>query len=351
MNQESLRVIDKSNYYDVLCHFDQHITDALDRFDGQKSNLSGLSKSRAGFRNILICGMGGSAIAGDFIKNVWTEVLGLPIQVCRDYHIPRWVNKESLVIACSYSGNTEETIAALHESMEAQAQILTIATGGTVQSIATQHGLSHITIPGGLQPRQAIGYALTTLHAVFSEIFKSTSVREEMSHIVFQMKHLATILKTIHDNNPYIHDSKILHDKPVIIYASERMFPAALRLKGQITENAKLLAFAYAVPEMNHNEIVGWESVHEAHHAPCHVILLRDREDHPQVQKRFEILMRLLKGKAHWTEYTSDGGTLMERYYNLIYRGDWLSYYMAIARNTDPTPVDIITRLKNKLAS
>ncbi len=298
------------------------------------------------FKNIVIAGMGGSAIAGDFIKSIFSETLNIPIFVSRDYLLPAFVSPETLCIMSSYSGNTEETLSALQDALRKKASVLAIATGGGIESVCLANNIEIIKIPRGLQPRQALGYSLTLLYSFMSSVFlsrdESTAIQRAASMLQLKSREYGDA------NGSLVETAKRISGRPVIIYSSERLFPASVRLKGQISENAKLLAFCNTFPEMNHNEIVGWDSVTKGTGFP--VLYLRDRNDHPQVHRRFEICADILRKKTDLFEFWAEGETLFEKFIFLIFLGDWLSYYMTLDRRYDPTPVDIIVELKNKLS-
>lgn len=345
MTQEQIRTIDKNNYYDVLKNFDQQLLDA--KKIAEKAAEAIKSFDAGILRNVVISGMGGSAIAGDFTKNIFT--LPIPAIVCRDYELPSFVDAHSLVIISSYSGNTEETISAFQDAIRKKAIIVSIATGGEIARLAAGVSKLHIPIPSGLQPRQAIGFSLLAMVGVLNAIFR-TGLSPVIERSINKIREIKNLAAEIGSNNPLIQLASQISARPVIIYSSEKMYPAAVRFKGQISENAKLLAFANVIPEMNHNEIVGWETVEKSTNENFNVVLIRDNNDHTQVQRRFDIIRSMLSKKTLVTEIEAEGETYFEKFITLIYRVDWISYYMAIARRQDPTPVDIITQLKNALA-
>ncbi|MBX7152082.1 bifunctional phosphoglucose/phosphomannose isomerase [bacterium] len=345
MTVEQIRTIDKNNYFEVLKNFDQQLIDAKNIAEKSTGAIKVLEAGL--FHNIVISGMGGSAIAGDFTKNIFT--LPVPVIVSRDYELPAFVNEHSLVIISSYSGNTEETISAFQDAVRKNATIISIATGGEIAKLAIGNSKLHIQIPAGYQPRQAIGFSLITMVSILNTVF-SAGMSPIIDRTIAKIREVKGQAAEVHSNNPMIQIASQIASRPVIIYSSEKMFPAAVRFKGQISENAKLLAFANTIPEMNHNEIVGWETVEKAAKENFNVVLIRDKNDHAQVQRRFDIIRSMLSEKTLVTEIQTEGETYLEKFITLIYRVDWISYYMAIVRRQDPTPVDIITKLKNALA-
>ncbi len=349
MDKTQIQNIDRSHYYDVLLQFEEQLRDAQRLASGLLPKLASCQPALANTQNIIICGMGGSAIAGDFVKNIFCDTLDIPIMVNRDYDLPAYVNDRSLVIASSYSGNTEETVSAFLDAAAKKAKIISISTGGKIEQLAKTHALVHVTIPSGLHPRQAIGYSLVTLYSVVAALFSRRDWKndwKESLDLIGRQRHQFS-LET--PDNIIISAAKNIFLKRMVIYSSEKMFPAALRLKGQVCENAKSLAFANAIPEMTHNEIVGWDEIKTIPDSTLAVILLRNAEDHEHVQRRFEIVKEMLSRKTTLIEFWCEGQQPVTRFLSFIHLIDWLSFYIAVERREDPTPIDAIANLKNEL--
>ncbi len=350
--QKLISRYDMSGYYNVLNEFDVQIHEAvcIIRAFVEHNDYRKLKERVPSFRQIVICGMGGSAIAGDFVKYLFSDRLPVPVIVCRDYEVPHFVTDETLVVASSYSGSTEETVSALQDAISRKAAVLSLSTGGIIAESAVKNGYSNVFLPKGLQPRQAIGYSFTILAGIFHHLFFHSVPENDFNEAITCIRKKKSGLADTSGANSLFETAAGMAHQPVMIYASEPMFAAALRLKGQISENAKLLAFANTIVEMNHNEIVGWQTIESDSINNFTIILLRDAEDHPQVQKRFDIIHDLLSKKSQVYVFRSEGRSKFTRFISLIYIGDWLSYYLALARGQDPTPVDIIGNLKKRLA-
>lgn len=305
-------------------------------------------------REILVSGLGGSAIGGDLARSVAGRDLRIPFIVSRDYDLPGFIDTSSLVIACSYSGNTEETLSAYAQARSAGSAIVCITSGGELDALARVDGYPVFKLPGGLPPRAALGYSLTTLLIALEKMKAIPGMRESIE----ETTELLEILKNRYGVSIPETDNRAktlagaLKGKIVAVYGSAGIMDAvALRWRTQIEENAKNLALHQAVPEMNHNELVGWVHPEEGLQR-VGVVLLRDKGDHPQVQRRFDLTAELVARKAGVVhEVWSEGDSRLARILSTLYLGDFVSLYMAYLNNTDPTPVEVIDYLKKELAT
>lgn len=341
--------IDLSNYYGVLQSFDQHVEGAAVLANSAIQEISRASGRPAAndIDHVVICGMGGSAIAGDLVRSLLIDQLDVPLLVCRDYSVPHFVGPRSLVVVSSYSGQTEETLAALTDARKRGARLITMATGGPVADIGRAQAFCHVTLPAGFQPRQSVAYSLISMYAILRYVFFGETDVQYAGRVAESIRRCRKDLT----GDFLVRTAEALSVQPVVAYASDRHASIAVRFKGQVCENAKLLAFANVIPEMNHNEIVGWDMYTGTDaHGPG-IVLFRDDSDHPQVRRRFDVVKNLLQRHSHVVEYWMTGESLIEKYVGAIHWGDWLSYHMAIARKVDPTPVDSITRLKRELGT
>lgn len=306
----------------------------------------------ARIEKILVSGMGGSAIGADVIRAATCDSLQVPMLVCRDYRLPGFVDSSTLVFASSYSGDTEETLAAYAQAHAAGASIICLTSGGKLALQARSHGYPVIQLPAGLPPRAALGYSAVMLLGAMTVLKlvpdMSGALRETVEVLKMGVSRYGPEVPEEH--NPAKTMARSLVDRVVAIYASNAILdPAAVRWRGQIEENAKNLAFHHLLPEMNHNELVGWVFPAKAL-GQIAVVLLRDRGDHPQVQRRFELTKEILQQKSGvvnevWTE----GESLLARIFSVICFGDFVSFYLACLNAVDPTPVAVIDFLKEKL--
>jgi glucose/mannose-6-phosphate isomerase len=340
--------IDPRSMYSLIQSFPEHIQKAV----RSAQNLALPDAGRA--RVLIVTGLGGSAIAGDLFRSIAGPNLHIPLVVNRDYDLPKFVDSTSLVIACSYSGNTEETISAYQQARQARASMVCITSGGQLEIMAKADGYPVISLPGGLPPRAALGHSLMTLLCAMQKMNlipdMDKSIREAIQVLSGLKERYGA--SSPQSSNP----AKILADslsgKIVAIYGSGAIMDAvAFRWRTQIEENAKNLALHQALPEMNHNELVGWKYPEEVLRK-VGVVLLRDKADHAQVQRRFDLTRNILADKAGALhEVWSEGESLLSRVLSMISLGDYVSLYMAYVNRVDPTPVEVIDLLKKKLAS
>ncbi|MDI6870128.1 MAG: bifunctional phosphoglucose/phosphomannose isomerase [Bacillota bacterium] len=307
----------------------------------------------AGVRQVVVVGMGGSAIGADLLRGYVEGEMAIPFLVSRTYHLPAFVSRETLVIASSYSGNTEETLSAYGEARERGARMFAIASGGELERRAQADGVPFCRIPGGYSPRAALGYSFVPLLAVLSRLGLIRDRAEDLAEAVKVMRELRAELGqgTPAADNPAKQLAERLYGKLPFIYGAAPWSSAvAYRWKGQVNENAKNLSHSNILPELNHNETVGWEFP-ERLTAQIEVVLLRDREDHPKVQRRFEVTSTIMRPHVSGiTEVWSRGHSILARLFSLIYHGDFTSYYLALLNGVDPTPVKVIDYLKGELA-
>jgi glucose/mannose-6-phosphate isomerase len=304
--------------------------------------------------NVIVCGMGGSAIAGDVIRAATADSLRVPLMVCRDYCLPKFIDSSTLVFASSYSGNTEETISAYMQARGANASIVCLTSGGKLASLAQSHRHPVIPLPAGLPPRAALGHSAVRLLGALSVLGLVPDMTETLRETVELLIRLAARygIEVPEHNNWAKTIARSLRGRLVAVYASSASLePAAVRWRGQMEENAKNLAFHHLLPEMNHNELVGWQLPDQALQQ-IGVVLLRDRGDHPQMQRRFDFTKEIVSRKTSVVhEVWSEGQSLLARIFSVIYLGDFVSLYLACLNSVDPTPVSVIEALKKRLGA
>ena len=302
-----------------------------------------LTHSNFEIRNILIAGLGGSGIGGDIARELVVLKANVPITVSKGYFIPAFVDKHTLFIASSYSGNTEETLQALEQAMQANAKIVCITSGGKLLEIAQKHHFDHIIVPGGFPPRSCLGYSLTQLLAVF-QFFKIADINFRQG-IQSAIALLNTLENDIRTDARQI--ASKLEAKLPIIYATTYNEGISIRFRQQLNENSKTLCWHNIIPEMNHNELVGWREKNK----DLAVILFRDQDEYERNIIRIEINKQVIK------KYTDDiieiytkGTSNIEKALYLIHLGDWISCYLADLRGFDASEINVINNLKDELS-
>jgi len=348
---EKIRAVDPDNMYNRIFDLPEQMKDALEI--SQKWKV--IPDEFSDIKNIVVIGMGGSAIAGDLIRTLYASELMIPFNIIRNYELPEYVDDESLVIASSYSGNTEETLSAFNDALERKAMIAAVSTGGILKDVCEINQIPLVTIPSGMQPRAALGYSFIPV-LVFLE--KIGLLKNVVNDIEKMIAHLSITREIYIEDNPLNKNqakqlAEKVHGKMLIIYSGPTLTDTvAVRWKGQICENSKNMAFANHYAEFNHNELVGWADTLKSQKNNLIVFQLRDRNDHPQIIKRMNIVKDIIEEYGiEVIDIQSKGESKLERMFYLIQLGDFVSYYLAILNNVDPTPVDVITKLKKMLSS
>jgi glucose/mannose-6-phosphate isomerase len=346
---ESIRKADPSNMYNRIFDLPEQMADALTLAQRWQIDADEFS----GIKNIVVIGMGGSAIGGDLTRTYLSSKLLIPFEVCRHYVLPEYVDDETLVIAVSYSGNTEETMSAVEDALSRKAMMVAISSGGMLGEICELNQIPIAILPEGWQPRAAIGYSFIPLVMFLEKIGLAKDVAKELEIVVDSLQKFRDgyIEDSPTEQNPAKKLAIKIHGRIPIIYSGPTLMDAvAVRIKGQICENSKNLAFANHFAEFNHNELVGWSKTIEPFKDKLVVIMLRDAGDHPQIRKRMNIVKDIIKNlDVELVEVHSKGAVRLERMFSLIQIGDFASYYLAVLNEVDPTPVDAIEDLKNAL--
>jgi len=328
--------------------------------------LEAVSKARAAFRadpahrldagevhDVLVCGMGGSAIGGD-LAAAWAERHGLRVAVHRGYGLPSWVRSHTLLVFSSYSGNTEETLSAFAASSAVGAPRACLTTGGALAARARAAGVPVWTLESGFQPRAALGYSLSgllmLLHTAGLVVDPEADIAAAAGALQEQTRRLGPDVPEA--ENPAKRLARRLHGTlPIVHTGSGILSPIGVRWRGQLQENAKTLAFGNVYPELDHNEIMGWHALEELRRA-CLLLVLRDPEDPPPVRRRMEVTCEILQERVKgvvWID--APAADVLPRMLHTVALGDWASVYLAFLNGVDPTPVAEIDLLKRRLAA
>lgn len=342
----NIPAFDQQNMLELLRSFPDQFQHA--RRIGNDFNFE-ISSSQV--ETIVFAGMGGSAIGGDLIISQLGNRLAQPATVIRNYSLPNYVNASSLVIVSSYSGNTEESISCLKQAEARKAHVLCITSGGEVAATAKKNGHPMIIVPGGNPPRTALAYLSIPILIFLTKNGFASDISSELDETERLLRQKAAEYSPPSTNNVAADLAQKLNGKIPILYSTADLLSVVgLRWKGQISENAKVLAFQNVFPELNHNEIVGWEHLNHLFDN-LQIIYLRDKADHSQNQKRMAVTRKILEQVAPpiieiWTE----GKSRLARMFSLIFLGDMVSFYLAILNGIDPTPVEKIQFLKHQLS-
>ena len=322
---------------DYINDFTNHLKDAI--IIGEKSSLN-IHNSK--IDNVLICGLGGSGIGGTIVADIISQKAAVPVLTNKDYSVPGFVNQNTLVIANSYSGNTEETISALKKCFEKNAEIAIISSGGELVEFAKKNDCNFITIPSGNPPRAMFGYAFTELFYILN----SYGVIDDSFKLHFKN---AIELLIIEKKNIQVEAQKLatkLYKTTPIIYVANGFEGVAIRFRQQINENSKMLCWHHVVPEMNHNELLGWRTNVEK----LAVVYFRNHIDNDRNKIRIDINKSVIsKYTENINEIWSKGGSLIENSLYHIYLGDWTSWYLSELNGVDAIEIDVIDYLKNEL--
>lgn len=347
INYNLIESLDRANMYQKLVDFPRQCHQAW--------SLGKVFRPRRQFKNInklVFAGMGGSAIGGKILQAYLQDKITLPIQVIQNYYLPSFVDKNSLMFANSYSGNTEELLSLYKEGKKRGIKIIAITSGGKLKELVEKDKNLLIPIPSGFPPRAALGYLVIPALLVLEKINLISGQEKYLEDLIRNLKRLARRFSIKNrKGNLAINLAQNLYGRIPVIYGSLEVTAAiAYRWRTQMAENSKMLAFDHFFPELNHNEIVGWQE-QKSLYKNFIIIILRDKEDYSRNKVRMEITRSLLKAYPHKIiEVWSEGKSRLSRIFSLIFLGDFISFYLALLNGVDPTPVERIALLKKRLA-
>ncbi len=326
--------------YNLIKNFPGQLLEAMQI--GERSLKA--PKFNGTIRNVVICGLGGSGIGGNVVAELFRSELKVPVIVNKGYALPAFADASTLLILCSYSGNTEETLTCANQAIQRKLHAVCITSGGKLKEIADANGYGTIVVPGGFPPRACLGYAVVELlfvlnrYGLIDDKFKTlvnASVKllqQEQESIMKQGEQYA----------------RQLAGKIIIAYAEEGYESAALRLKQQVNENAKMHCWYNYIPELNHNELVGWRS----DSLPLAAIILRAEDENARNAHRLNFTKEIVdKFSNNVIEVSASGTNSFERHFYLIHWADWLTYYLALEQGFDPMEIDVLNKLKEHMSS
>jgi glucose/mannose-6-phosphate isomerase len=339
--------------------------DSLGLLTGLGGSVAALDESRAAAEavelpfpadavtDIALCGMGGSAIAGDLVLGAYRDRLLRPMSVVRDYYLPGWIGENTLVILSSYSGDTEETLTCASQALERGALCVAVTSGGKLARFYASEGVPVVPLPPGLQPRAALLRLLVPV-AVLLDVVGAvpplgSDLQEARETIAASVAALGPEVPEA--GNPAKQLARALLDAVPLIWGAELTAPVAYRWRCQMNENAKLPAWSAALPELDHNEIVGLSGTPAPLSELTRLVMLRDPRNHRQVERRFDLTREIVEPQVDSAlSITAEGQAPLARMLDLVMLGDYASLYLALLRGVDPGPVEPIERLKARLA-
>lgn len=322
----------------LIAEFPQNITEAL-----KIAASTTLALPINEIRNIVVCGMGGSCIGGKIIGQVFSDELKIPFTTVHDYQIPAFVNHHTLFIASSYSGNTEETIEATTSALKSNAHVVAICSGGKLQELAKTSNFDTIIVPGGNPPRSALAFSLVQLTKILVD-FKLINAKA-LNLFNVSAKNISNQVGDIQSKGKEV--AKYIGNKTPIFYSSSNFEGLAIRARQQLNENAKTLCWHHVIPEMNHNELVGWSGGDENYRP----VLIQNKNINERNLFRFNISKKVMTEKCGetYTVKTLGNSVLEETLYG-IHLLDWASLYLSQFKNEDPIAIPVIDYLKGELS-
>jgi glucose/mannose-6-phosphate isomerase len=300
-----------------------------------------------GITAVTFCGMGGSGIAGDVLRATYGDRLAIPVEVVRSPVLPAYLGPHTLVIISSYSGGTAETLACFEEALARGARVVPITSGGQLAQRADDLGLTAVRVPGGYLPRAALGYLAFALLGTMERVGLLPRLADDVHDAIAVMEPLVEALGP--DVPTAANEAKALArrigDRQPVIWGADGVgAAAAMRWKAQMNENGKMPSWAAFLPELDHNEVVGWS---DERGAGSFVIALRDEGEHADVSARFPISLEIARDAGAATqEVWATGRGSLARFCSLAIMGDFTSCYVGLGHGVDPSPIDAIVRLK-----
>lgn len=328
-----------SSMYEMIQAFPAQLEEAI-----QIAGQVAIRKHLHPIQKIFVSGMGGSGIGADFVGSFIKSNCKVPFIVGKSYEAPAWIDQNTLVIISSYSGNTEETLSTFKQIKESGAKIICISSGGEVIRHANESNLDVIKLPSDWSsPRACLGFSLVSqLFAIYGLVLIDGAFKNDLQQSIELLKsETAEIIQKAKQL------AAVLENKMIVIYATDRIEPVAVRFRQQINENGKMLCWHHVIPEMNHNELVGWRWQQTA----LAVLFIRNADDHPRNHTRIELTKEIV---SHYTssviELFSKGHSLIGRSIYLVHLLDYVSVFLAEYNKMDAVEVRVIDFLKTELS-
>ena len=340
----------------------EDVLGAVERFADQCREGWEIGRSASGLPDadgvdsVVVLGMGGSGVSGDVIQSVVEPRLPVPLRVIKSYGpLPEWVGRNTLVFAVSYSGSTEETVAALEEAHERGCRAVAISSGGPLEDMARRYGLAYVQIPSGLQPRASLGYLTLPILGALIQIGLVPDLQNDLDEaveILSDLQERCHRKRSTTENPAKDLALRIVGRIPIVYGGYGLAATAAYRFKCDLNEYGKTPAFWNVIPELDHNEIIGWNQLSELTRASATLILLRTGDEHERIGHRFEITRDLIADRfAEVIEVPAEGRSALAQLLSLILVTQLASIYVGLAYGVDPGPVEVIQKLKAELSN
>jgi len=357
-NKKAILALDSTSLFKEQLRFPDNLREAIKHNENirlpKEAKIGHRIVRYTGIKKVAIAGMGGSAIAGDILKDWVGSEARISMEVCRGYHLPAYIETDSLVFIMSYSGNTEETLSCMLDAVERECKIVSMSSNGALRRATETLGLPFIQLPKMAAARASLPYLFAPLPHLLAKvgILSSGKVERNMKATVEVLNELAKeyAVEVPVEKNFAKQTAIKLYETVPIIYSCNQYRSAALRFKDQVNENCKLPARFDVFPELNHNEIIGWEASNEITRRYS-LILLRGVEELPEVRERIDVLKeRIFTKKAKSViEIIAQGETKLARIFALIFTVDMISMYLAVLYNRDPMASEIFPLLKHDI--
>jgi len=353
---EELEKIDKSNMLNLCMKTHEYCKDAIQIAEKIKipNEVKVSKKTKIKYRkpqNIIITGMGGSAVGGEILQDWLRDKLPIPIQISRNHTLPAYASRNTLVFAVSCSGETEETLNAFIDAIRRKCMTITVSSGGSLLSFSEKLHIPHVAIPNGRPPRAAIPYIFFPLPILLEKMDILSNIEKDIEETIRVLRRVSE------ENSPYIPANKNmsktlalkLKETIPVVYGFGQSRAVAHRMKTQFNENSKLFSAYNVFPELNHNEVVGWE-VSRNFAKKFSVILIRDHDEPPEIKYRIEMTKTLVLHKAQKVlEIYARGKGRLAKMFSVLLVGDLVSIFLAILRGVDPAPVKTIDLMKREM--
>ena len=341
LEPEAVARVDRGGMRDIIAAFPEQLTDGMRRGLGLSADLRNAAR-------VFIVGMGGSGIAGEVFAAWVADRSRIPIHPIHDYRLPSYAETGDLLVAVSYSGNTEETLAATAGGIKLGCRLVAVTSGGALAKLASEARAPVLKVPTGLPPRGAFGHLFGILPSIGAD-WVYGDLRRELDQACVHLRNLRDRLRPetpLKRNRAKLLATRLKGTTP-IIYGAPPFDAIAKRWQTQLNENAKILAFSSAFPEADHNELVGWTSDSAARRFTA--VLLRDPEETPEMHRRLDVTASMFSSHTEVEQVHDDDDQLLGRMLGTLLLGDYVSLYLAALRRVDPTPLPAIVELKERL--